>query len=185
MRVGIIGHTGRGNYGHYLDLAFVGVEGAEIVALADQGIDVGDRLLISDKAHMILPYHREFEALAEARRGDQKIGTTSRGIGPTYEDKVGRRGIRVSDLVDTSEDGPLAAAVRERVSARNSAIGHPELDWREVHVELRRSWKRLERWIGDASLFLARAMEVGERVLFEGAWRGWPDAGLVGGRLDR
>ena len=142
---------------------------SEIVALADQGIDVGDRLLISDKAHMILPYHREFEALAEARRGDQKIGTTSRGIGPTYEDKVGRRGIRVSDLVDTSEDGPLAAAVRERVSARNAAIGHPELDWREVHVGLRRSWKRLERWIGDTSLFLARAMEVGERVLFEGA----------------
>ena len=58
----------------------------EIEELAALGIDVGDRLLISDKAHLILPYHRELDVLSEARRGERKIGTTTRGIGPAYED---------------------------------------------------------------------------------------------------
>jgi len=142
---------------------------SEIETLAAQGIEVGDRLLISDKAHVILPYHREIEVLAEARRGDRRIGTTSRGIGPSYEDKVGRRGIRVADLGDKSDDGPLAAAIRENVSARNHAVGGAETDWRAVHADIRAVWARLERWVGDASLFLTRAMEAGECVLFEGA----------------
>ena len=141
----------------------------EIETLASQGIEVGDRLLISDKAHVILPYHRELEVLAEARRGDRRIGTTSRGIGPSYEDKVGRRGIRVADLADRSDDGPLAAAIRENVSARNHAIGGAETDWRVVHADARVVWPRLERWVGDASLFLTAAMQAGQCVLFEGA----------------
>ena len=142
---------------------------AEIETLATQGIEVGDRLLISDKAHVILPYHRELEVLAEARRGDRRIGTTSRGIGPSYEDKVGRRGIRVADLGDTSDDGPLAAAIRENVSARNRAIGGAEIDWRALHADMRAAWAQLERWVGDTSLFLTRAIEAGRCVLFEGA----------------
>ena len=142
---------------------------AEIETLATQGVEVGDRLLISDKAHVILPYHRELEMLAETRRGDDRIGTTSRGIGPSYEDKVGRRGIRVGDLGDTSDDGPLAAAVRENVLIRNRAIGGAETDWRTLHAALRMAWTRLERCVGDVSLFLTTAMQAGERVLFEGA----------------
>ena len=142
---------------------------AEVETLATQGVEVGDRLLISDKAHVILPYHRELEVLAEARRGDRRIGTTSRGIGPSYEDKVGRRGIRVADLCDTSDDGPLAAAIRENVSARNRAIGGAETDWRALHTDVRAAWARLERWVGDASLFLTTAMQAGQCVLFEGA----------------
>ena len=142
---------------------------AEVETLATQGVEVGDRLLISDKAHVILPYHRELEVLAEARRGDRRIGTTSRGIGPSYEDKVGRRGIRVTDLCDTSDDGPLAAAIRENVSARNRAIGGAETDWRALHTDVRAAWARLERWVGDASLFLTTAMQAGQCVLFEGA----------------
>jgi adenylosuccinate synthase len=142
---------------------------AEIETLARQGIEVGDRLLISDKAHVILPYHREIEVMTEARRGDRKIGTTSRGIGPSYEDKVGRRGIRVADLADTSKDGHLAAAIRENVSARNLALGGPEVDWRAVHMDACAVWARLERWVGDASLFLFEASQAGKRVLFEGA----------------
>ena len=142
---------------------------AEVETLRLQGIEVGDRLLISDKAHVILPYHREVEVLAEARRGDRKIGTTSRGIGPSYEDKVGRRGIRVADLADTSEDGPLAAAIRENVSARNRAVGGAEVDWRAVHSDACAVWARLERWVGDASLFLFEAAKANKRVLFEGA----------------
>src|SRR5204862_3062774 len=83
----------------------------ELDEVAKLGVDVTGRLFVSDKAHLILPYHRELEVLAEARRGEQKIGTTSRGIGPAYEDKIGRRGIRVGDLADTSDNGLLAAAV--------------------------------------------------------------------------
>src|SRR6187399_3687027 len=81
---------------------------AEIDELAAAGIAIGDRLIVSDKAHLILPYHRELDLLSEARRGERKIGTTSRGIGPAYEDKIARRGLRVCDLKH-------AAAVAERV----------------------------------------------------------------------
>ena len=95
------------------------------VMFESMGIDVGDRLLISDKAHLILPYHRELDVLSEARRGERKIGTTSRGIGPAYEDKIGRRGIRVCDLVDTQA---LADEVRENVSARNRMLVRPVME---------------------------------------------------------
>ena len=106
---------------------------AEIEELARLGIEVGDRLLISEKAHLILPYHRELDVLSEARRGERKIGTTSRGIGPAYEDKIGRRGIRVCDLVDTQA---LADEVRANVDARNQIIKDSTLDWNAVYRDL-------------------------------------------------
>ena len=139
---------------------------AEIDELARLGIEVGDRLLISEKAHLILPYHRELDVLSEARRGERKIGTTSRGIGPAYEDKIGRRGIRVCDLVDTEA---LAAEVRENVNARNQIIKDSTLDWRTVYENLLVAGARMRRWTADASLYLSDAMRQGRRVLFEGA----------------
>ena len=141
----------------------------EIETLATQGVDVGDQLLISDKAHVILPYHRALETQSEARRGDRRIGTTSRGIGPSYEDKVGRRGIRIADLGDPADDGPLASAIRDNVLACNEVVGGADVDWRTVHTDVRAGWRRLERWVGDASVFLTRAIESGDCVLFEGA----------------
>jgi adenylosuccinate synthase len=142
---------------------------AEVDALKEAGVEVGDRLLVSDKAHVILPYHRELDLLAEARRGERRIGTTSRGIGPAYEDKVGRRGIRVGDLADTSPEGPLAEAVRENVATRNRLIRDGGMDWRAVLADLRAAWERLRPWVADVSLFLARAIEAGRSLLFEGA----------------
>jgi adenylosuccinate synthase len=139
---------------------------AEIDELARLGVQVGDRLRISDKAHLILPYHRELDVLSEARRGERKIGTTSRGIGPAYEDKIGRRGIRVCDLVDTKA---LADEVRENVSARNQIIKDSTLEWRTVYDQLLVYGERMRRWTTDVSLFLATAMREGRRVLFEGA----------------
>src|SRR4051812_42921715 len=138
----------------------------EIEELAQLGIDVGDRLLISDKAHLILPYHRELDVLSEARRGERKIGTTSRGIGPAYEDKIGRRGIRVCDLVDTKA---LADEVRENVNARNQIIKDSTLDWKAVHSQLLKHGERMKRWTGDVSLALDQAIKKGQRVLIEGA----------------
>ena len=73
---------------------------AELDELQREGIVADGRLFISERAHLILPYHRDIEQAAEVRRGDHRIGTTSRGIGPSYEDKSGRRGIRLADLAD-------------------------------------------------------------------------------------
>jgi adenylosuccinate synthase len=138
----------------------------EIEELATLGIDVGDRLLISEKAHLILPYHRELDILSEARRAERKIGTTSRGIGPAYEDKIGRRGIRVCDLVDTKA---LADEVRANVDARNQIIKESTLDWKQVYDDLLAYGARMRRWTADASLFLANAIKERRSVLFEGA----------------
>jgi adenylosuccinate synthase len=138
----------------------------EIEELAGLGIDVGDRLLISDKAHLILPYHRELDVLSEARRGERKIGTTSRGIGPAYEDKIGRRGIRVCDLVDTKA---LADEVRANVDARNQIIKDSTLDWKQVYDQLLDYGSRMRRWTGDVSMAIDRAMRQGQRILIEGA----------------
>ncbi|MEO7192580.1 MAG: adenylosuccinate synthase [Vicinamibacterales bacterium] len=142
---------------------------AELDKLAGMGVDVTGRLLVSDKAHLILPYHREIELLAEARRGERKIGTTSRGIGPAYEDKIARRGIRVGDLADQSPDGPLASAIRENVEARNRLIADSSMHAEDVIAELRQAWTRLQPLVADTSLYLHKAMTGGQRVMFEGA----------------
>src|SRR6187402_1695952 len=100
---------------------------AEIDELTAAGIDVTGRLFVSDKAHLILPYHRDLDLLSEARRGERKIGTTSRGIGPAYEDKIARRGIRVGDLADPKA---LEENVRDNVLARNRLVHDSTMDWK-------------------------------------------------------
>jgi adenylosuccinate synthase len=145
---------------------------AEIDELAQAGIEIGNRLHISDKAHLILPYHRDLDLLSEARRGERRIGTTSRGIGPAYEDKIARRGIRVGDLANPAT---LADAVQHNVDARNRLIGaEATLEWKtmdstEVLAGLERAWTRMRPWVTDVSVFLARARKEGRAVMFEGA----------------
>jgi len=139
---------------------------AEIDELSGLGISVEGRLFVSDRAHLILPYHRELDVLSEARRGERKIGTTSRGIGPAYEDKIGRRGVRLCDLADTAA---LADEIRDNVHARNQMIKDSHLEWRQVYETLLTQGERLKGWAVDGSLFLHQAMRDGRRVLFEGA----------------
>ncbi|MCM3881067.1 MAG: adenylosuccinate synthase [Vicinamibacterales bacterium] len=139
---------------------------AEIEELGRLGYDVGSRLVISEKAHLILPYHRELDLLSEARRGERKIGTTSRGIGPAYEDKIGRRGIRVCDLADRTA---LEVEIRENVQARNRLIKESTLDWRPLFDQMLAYGERLKPWVADVSLFLARTSAAGRPILFEGA----------------
>jgi adenylosuccinate synthase len=138
----------------------------EVDELAGLGIDVTGRLFVSDKAHLILPYHRELDVLAEARRGERKIGTTSRGIGPAYEDKIARRGIRVCDLLDPTG---LEQNVRDNVMARNRLVQDSTMEWRGVFDQLLACGERLRPWVRDVSLMLADAMREGKSVLFEGA----------------
>ena len=139
---------------------------AEIDELTAAGIDVGGRIVVSDKAHVILPYHRDLDLLSEARRGERKIGTTSRGIGPAYEDKIARRGIRVGDLADHAG---LEQGVRDNVNARNRLVQDNAMDPRAVLDQLRQHAERLRPWVRDVSLLLAQAMRDGRSILFEGA----------------
>jgi adenylosuccinate synthase len=139
---------------------------AEVDELAKNGIDVGNRVLISDKAHVILPYHRDLDLLSEARRGERKIGTTSRGIGPAYEDKIARRGIRVGDLNDPKG---LEQNVRDNVTARNRLVQDTTMDWKTVLEELLKHAQRLRPMIRDVSVLLADAMRAGQSIMFEGA----------------
>ena len=139
---------------------------AEVDELARHGIDVGDRLVVSDKAHLILPYHRDLDLLAEARRGERKIGTTSRGIGPAYEDKIARRGIRVGDLADPEA---LEQNVRDNVLARNRLVHDSTMDWKPVFDQLLVHAARLRPWVRDVSLMLNDAISDGQSILFEGA----------------
>ncbi len=139
---------------------------AEVDELAKNGVDVASRLVVSDKAHLILPYHRDLDLLSEARRGERKIGTTSRGIGPAYEDKIARRGIRVCDLMDPKG---LEQNIRDNVMARNRLVQDSTMDWRAVFDQLLVHGERLRPWVRDVSLMLAEAMRGGQRILFEGA----------------
>ena len=139
---------------------------SEVDELTRNGIDVRNRLFVSDKAHLILPYHRDLDLLSEARRGERKIGTTSRGIGPAYEDKIGRRGIRAGDLADPRA---LEQNVRANVEARNRLVQDSHMEWQTVLHQLLESGARLLPIVRDVSLMLAEAMRSGKSILFEGA----------------
>src|SRR5215510_3164071 len=139
---------------------------SEVDELAANGVDVGHRIVVSDKAHVILPYHRDLDLLSEARRGERKIGTTSRGIGPAYEDKIARRGIRVGDLADPKG---LEQNVRDNVTARNRLVQDNTMDWKPVLDQLLRHAERMRPMIRDVSVMLSDAVRDGRPILFEGA----------------
>ncbi|MFQ5551344.1 MAG: adenylosuccinate synthase, partial [Gemmatimonadales bacterium] len=139
----------------------------ELRELESRGITVDGRLTVSDRAHLVLPYHRLLEKLAERV---QHIGTTGRGIGPAYEDKFGRRGIRVGDLLDMEA---VAAQVATRVSEINTQLELAGLDDRgsvEDHLRvLEMFMTRAGPMIGDAGLIVHAAIAGGKNVLLEGA----------------
>ena len=139
---------------------------AELDELERNGIEARGRVVVSDKAHLILPYHRDLDLLSEARRGERKIGTTSRGIGPAYEDKIARRGIRVGDLIDPKG---LEENVRDNVTARNRLVQDSTMDWKPVLTQLLKHAERMRPMIRDVSVMLNEATRAGAAILFEGA----------------
>ncbi len=143
---------------------------AEVKMLRDQGIEVGDNLYLSDRAQLILPYHRRIEELSEESLGDKRIGTTCRGIGPAYEDKIGRRGVRIGDL---RHPGALREKLEFLVAEKNSWIaaktGKEELSVDEIEPLLQRFTEVALRHIADTSLLVNKAIGSGKSVLFEGA----------------
>lgn len=142
----------------------------EMETLQSAGIEVAGRLLISHRAHVIFPFHRMMEKASEGKPGKISIGTTSRGIGPTYEDKIARRGIRVADLLDTETFCVQFEQItaEKQIIARALEIDEP-LDFGEIRARYCAYAERLRPLVGDAAAFLNRAMDQGKRVLFEGA----------------
>ena len=140
---------------------------AEVDQLAEQGIDIGGRLFVSERAHLVLPYHK---LLDQAREKQQQIGTTGRGIGPTYEDKIGRRGLRVADLCRDDAGADLLAPRIARANDLLALLGSEERADLAEHVELaRRLGARLRPLATDTGLLAWRAIRDGKRVLLEGA----------------
>jgi adenylosuccinate synthase len=143
---------------------------AEVAELTGRGVAVGDNLLISDRAHLVLPHHRALEALSEELRGARRIGTTNRGIGPAYEDKAGRRGICMGDLVRPAAlPAKLGEARRHYELVFRGAGRPPDVDWDRLVVDLAAFGERWRARIGDASLALQRELANGYSILFEGA----------------
>lgn len=142
----------------------------QIETLEAAGVDVAGKLAISNRAHVIFPFHRMVEKVSEAREGRTAIGTTSRGIGPCYEDKIGRRGIRMADLVDEEALAPLFRDLAEDKATLARAFGIQEaLDFDAILDQYIRFGQRLRPMVCDAAQFLSRAVAEGKRILFEGA----------------
>ncbi len=142
----------------------------EIKGLESNGVNARERLKISDRAHLIMPYHRSHEVAAEQARGVGKIGTTAKGIGPTYEDKSGRRGLRTGDLRNPEAFLRKCKAVLSEKDRIASALfdGAPfgSDEWISEYIEMARD---LLPMLVDATEYLNEEIDRGKRVLFEGA----------------
>ena len=148
----------------------------EIDSLEVRGHDTKGRLFVSDRAHLILPYHPEIDALREHAAGaGAKIGTTKRGIGPCYEDKAARRGIRAGDLKDMARVEALAERAVHEWSPVIHALGGKTPDVRRIIDDLAPIAERLCPLITDTSALVDEAIRKGERVLLEGAQGTLPD----------
>jgi len=139
----------------------------ELDQLAERGISTAGRIFVSDRAHLVLPYHKLLDAASEK---SQKLGTTGRGIGPAYEDKYGRRGIRVTDLRRLECARTLLTDRVQRANRLLEMMGAPERASFDQHAELlERLAPRLLPLAADAGLLVHRAVREGKRVLLEGA----------------
>src|SRR5882762_1746027 len=142
---------------------------AEIGKLRGLGVKIGKNLLVSNCAHLVMPYHRLLDEQRELRKGRAKIGTTKRGIGPAYGDKAARTGLRVSDLMQPILfSKKLQAKVRENNSILQ-ALGAKSINFREVNESYLAAVEKLWPFVKNTVVYLHRALERGKEILFEGA----------------
>jgi adenylosuccinate synthase len=142
----------------------------EVAALRDAGVQVDGNLFVSNRAHVILPYHRMIELASENAPGRVKIGTTSRGIGPTYEDKAGRRGLRVVDLCDLDLlKKHIENACREKNMIAHALFNSEPLDPDKMYTEYAEVAKKVAPFVCDTAVLLNRAIHEGHSLMFEGA----------------
>jgi adenylosuccinate synthase len=140
----------------------------ELDAFRDRGLQTA-RLFISDRAHLLLPYHRLLDELEEESRGKERIGTTRRGIGPAYVDKVARRGLRVGELREPGWEDRVFRMVVEKNEYIQKLYGAQGFEPEEIVEYLRPYVERLRPYLADTSLIIAQAVAEGKNVLFEGA----------------
>src|SRR5579862_8551661 len=142
----------------------------EVGGLRQAGVQVDGNLFVSNRAHVILPYHRMIELAAENAPGRVKIGTTSRGIGPAYEDKMGRRGLRVADLLDSKLlKKHIENAVREKNMIVHALFNSEPVDADKMYAEYAQAAERIAPFVADTAILLNQALRNGESILFEGA----------------
>ncbi len=140
---------------------------AELDQIGRQGVDIAGRLFVSERAHLVLPYHKLLDRASEK---EQQIGTTGRGIGPTYEDKIGRRGIRVADLLRPEGIRELLVPRIARANQLLELMSSDERADLDQHVELaHRLGERLKPLATDTGMLAWRALRDGRKVLLEGA----------------
>jgi adenylosuccinate synthase len=142
----------------------------EVGKLREAGVKVDGNLFVSNRAHVILPYHRMIEMGAENAPGRVKIGTTSRGIGPAYEDKMGRRGLRVADLLDSSLlKSTIENACHEKNMIAHALFNSEPIDPEAMYREYAEAAEKVAPFVTDTALLLNKAIASGESVMFEGA----------------
>ncbi|RJE83279.1 adenylosuccinate synthase [Paenibacillus sp. 1011MAR3C5] len=141
----------------------------EINYIHDNGFSTTN-LKISDRAHVIMPYHLVLDALEEDRKGDNKIGTTRKGIGPCYMDKAARNGIRISDLMDAEEfETRVRSVMLEKNNLIQQVYGGEPLDADQIVSDYLGYAEILRPYVTDTSVVLNDAIDAGKKVLFEGA----------------
>jgi len=143
----------------------------EVDALAAKGVDTGPaRLKISNKTHLIMPYHKALDAGREISLAGRKIGTTGRGIGPCYEDKIARVGLRAADLLNPDRvRAKIAGALPEKNALFTALYNQEAMDADSLFAELMQLAPRITPYLADVSSELEAAMAAGKRILFEGA----------------
>ncbi|MBO8142549.1 MAG: adenylosuccinate synthase [Firmicutes bacterium] len=141
----------------------------ELDALEQQGMPA-EKLRISNRAHLLMPYHRDLDRLEEEARGSRRLGTTGRGVGPAYVDKAAREGVRLADLADEAWlRERLAAVVPRKSELLRKMYGHPGYTVDEMFDYCLRFRSRLVPLLVDAGEVVGEALERGQRILFEGA----------------
>lgn len=142
----------------------------ELQSLCAAGVDPAGRLFISNRAHLIFPYHQSWERTTESARGAAKLGTTSRGIGPAYEDKMRRRGIRVADMLRKDLfSRKLATVLAENEALFRSSEADSPINPLELIERYLGLGAKIAPFVRDTTVLLHRAMQEGKSVLFEGA----------------
>ena len=142
----------------------------EIDSLSGDGIDVAGRIIVSERAHLVMPYHVVLDNMAERARGDNPIGTTGRGIGPAYSDKAARTGVRAADLLDIEALLPRLDAILSHTNAIITKVYGGEAVSQEEIFEKCRDWSaRLAQYIGPVEKIANQALASEQHVLLEGA----------------
>ena len=140
----------------------------ELADLGEVGLALVKRMKVSDRAHLVLPVHKKLDAAYEAAKGDSKVGTTLRGIGPCYADKIGRIGLRCADVLDPASFAQKVRAHTEAANKQLAFLGAAPVDVESMLADIKPACDQLRPMVADTVAWLKRAAKDGKSFLFEG-----------------